>query len=143
MKNEWNEQDLERVLRNLKESDKDSRASERVWARIETHLSERGSSWLGHRVWRPMGHSIYWAMAASFLFVVFGGVFYHNQLVDQAELNAYLLNISNPAENISKDPVCVRVSSIISEAPNQEEAGILIGDEDHPGVQPSGDDLLL
>jgi hypothetical protein len=58
-------------------------------------------------------------------------------------MNAYLLNISNPTENIAKDPGYVKVSSIISEAPNQEGAGILIGDEEHSGVQPNEDDLLL
>jgi|GEM_PF-1234956 len=143
MKNEWNDQDLERVLRNLGKTERDSLASDRVWARIETHLSERKSVWFGHKVWRPMGHPIRWVVAASFLFVGFGGVFYHNRIADQADLNAYLLNISNPAANIAKDPNYVRVSSIVSEAPNQEGAGVLIGDEDHPVVQSSGDDLLL
>lgn len=143
MKNEWNDQDLARVLKNLKESETDSQVADRVWARIESRLAERASSWLDHKVWKPMGHPIRWVVAASFLFVAFGGVFYQHQMGDQADMNAYLLNISNPTENIAKDPGYVKVSSIISEAPNQEGAGILIGDEEHTGVQPNEDDLLL
>jgi hypothetical protein len=143
MKSQWNDQNLEQVLRSLKESEKDTQASERVWARIETRLADRKSSWLSHKVWRPMGHPIRWVVAASFLFVAFGGVLYQHQLGEQADMNAYLLNISNPTENIGKDSGYVKVSSIISEAPSQEGVGILIGDEDHPGVQMSGDDPLL
>ena len=143
MNSEWKDQDLERVLRNLNKTEKDSQVSDRVWARIETRLAERTSSWLGHKVWRPMGHPIRWVVAACFLFVAFGGVLYVNRGGDQADMNAYLLNISNPTENIAKDPGYVKVSSIISEAPNQEGAGILIGDEEHSGVQPNEDDLLL
>jgi hypothetical protein len=62
---------------------------------------------------------------------------------DQSDLNTYLLNISNPTENITKDPGYVKVSSVISEVPSQEAAGILIGDEDHPGAPSNGADLLL
>ncbi len=143
MNSEWKDQDLDRVLRNLNKTDKDSQVSDRVWARIESHLAERTSSWLGHTVWRPLGHPIRWVVAASFLFVAFGGVFYQHQLGEQADLNAYLLNISNPTDNLSKDPGYVKVSSVISESPSQAGAGILIGDEEHSGAQANEADLLL
>ncbi len=143
MKIEWKDQDLERILKNLNETEKVSQVSDRVWARIESCLSERESSWLNHKVWRPLGHPIRWVMAASFLFLALGAAVYQNQFKEQMDLNAYLLNISNPAENIAKDSGEVRISSIISETPSQEGAVILIGDDEHPAVQISGDDLLL
>jgi hypothetical protein len=143
MNSEWKEQDLDRALRALSNGAKDHYTYDRVWARIESSLSERAENQRGHQVWRPLGHPIRWVLAASFLFVAFGGVLYQNHLGDQADLNAYLLNISNPTENIARDPGYVKVSSVISEVPSQEAAGILIGDEDHPGSPSNGADLLL
>jgi hypothetical protein len=143
MQIKWKDQDLEQVLKNLNETEKVSQASNRVWARIESRLSERETPWLNHKVWRPLGHPIRWVMAASFLLAAIGVALYQNQFMEQADLNAYLLNISNPTENIAKDSGEVRVSSIISETPNQEGAVILIGDEERPAIQTSEDDLLL
>jgi hypothetical protein len=143
MKNEWKEQDLDKVIKTLKNGAQDSYAYDRVWTRIENRLSERAKNRWGHQVWRPLGHPIRWVLAACFLFIAFGGVFYQHQLGDQADLNAYLLNISNPTDNIIKDPGYVKVSSVLSEVPSHEAAGILIGDEDHPGTTSYGADLLL
>ncbi len=139
MKHEWQDGEISKVLRDLSRPEPAPQTYDHVWFKIEDKIAQRQRHFLDSVVWKPWGHPIRWVAAAACLFVTFSGLIYHQDSVDQNELGAYLISVSNTAESVTRDPGLVKVSVLLSE-PSSSAPDMTV--ENHADPL-SGDEIFL
>jgi hypothetical protein len=139
MRSIWNDEDISKALRKMSKAPTESVAFERVWFKIEQHLSSAGKV-RGHSfVWRPWLHPVRWVMAACFCLALVAGLHYRS-LMDQADLAIFIESISNPAEAVTADEEIIQASVLLTETSsfstvesflpdNEDWSQPLLGDE--------------
>ena len=127
----WKDEDISKVLRNPPRSAHSVEVFERVWFKVEGKIAARNRHFLDQFVWRPFGHPIRWVAVAAGLFLAVGGLKYHLDSVDEAELGSYLVSVSETSENVIRDPGIVRGSLLLAE-PSNPAPDLLVGDHPDP-----------
>src|SRR5579859_6287629 len=114
MKN-WKEQDINKALRKMAKAPPEPEFFERVWFKLEEKITSRQQPFWGSIVWKPWGHPVRWVAAMACLTLAFTGFLYNRSIVDQQEMASYVITVSNPTENLTKDLGVVKVSKLLSE----------------------------
>jgi hypothetical protein len=139
MRSKWNDQDIMKALKKMAEVSVLETSVDQTWFKIEEKLSARKKHFWNQIVWRPWNHPIRWVMVPACLFIAVTGAAYHSNLADQADMDSYLISISNPTENIGKDLGVVNESVLLGESSSQaSEAKV----DDHLDSI-AADDILL
>jgi hypothetical protein len=139
MRRKWNEADITKALKKMAEVSALETSVDQTWFKIEEKLSSRKNRFWNRIVWKPWSHPIRWVMIPACLCLVVTGAAYHSSLVDQSDMDSYLISISNPTENIGKDLGVVNVSVLLGESPSSApEAKV----DDHLDSI-AADDILL
>jgi hypothetical protein len=113
MRSEWKDDDITKALRKTSKTTAENVVFERVWFKIEQHLSraDRGQRSL---VWRPWLHPVRWVMAACLCLALATGLYYRS-LMDQADLAVFMESISNPAEGVAADDEIIQASVLLTD----------------------------
>jgi hypothetical protein len=138
MKRVWNDDEITKALKKAGQPSLREGAFDHVWFKIEDRIAERKHFW-NSLIWRPWGHPVKWVMAAC-LCVITAGTLYHRDSVEQTELNSYLMAISNPATDITKDQGIVKMSALLIDSPYQLD---VLVDEDQDDSSAEDDEFLL
>ncbi len=133
----WKDEDIAKALRKMGKSGPDAAVSERVWFKLEDRILSRRKHF--SFVWRPWVHPVRWVAAAACLCMTFTGVLYHQDSVDKNDLAAFLMTVSDPAVNVTRDPGVVHVSVLMSE-PADKAPDVL---KDQGRIDPLGDDEIF
>lgn len=112
MRNNWNDEDITKALKQMGEVSKAKPAFDQTWYKIEEKLTARKEH---HLVWKPMGHPVRWVMATACLCIASTGLIYHQNSVDQSDMDSYLISVANPTANVTKDLGVEKVSVLLSE----------------------------
>ncbi len=115
MKSSWKDENITKALKKMAKATPEDVVFDRVWFKIEDRLTVPKKHFWNHIIWRPWGHPVRWVAMAACLCFAFTGTLYHFNNVDETEMGSYLINISNPIENISQDQNVVKVSTLLSE----------------------------
>lgn len=115
MKTIWTDEDITKALKKMAEVSNSRPSFDQSWLKIEAKLTKRKNHSWNHLVWKPWGHPIRWVMAAACLCVVSTGIVYHQNSVDQSDMDSYLISVSNPTANVTKDLEIENVSVLLSE----------------------------
>jgi hypothetical protein len=118
MKNTWNDADITKALKKMGESSKPQASFDQTWFKIEERLEARKNHFWNHFIWKPWGHPVRWVMATACLCIVYTGINYHQNSVDQTEMGSYLISVANPTANVTKDLGVAKVSVLLSENAN-------------------------
>jgi hypothetical protein len=139
MRSAWKDEDLSKAIRKMSKAPMENVVFDRVWFKIEQHLSPadrvRGHSF----VWRPWLHPVRWVMAACLCLALASGLHYRS-LVDQADLAVFIESISNPAEEVTADDEDIQASVLLTDTSsfssvdsflpeNEDWSQPLLGDE--------------
>lgn len=138
MRHAWKEQDINKALVKMGKASPEPEVFERAWFKIEEKAASRGNHFWTSIVWRPWGHPVRWVAAMACLAVAFTGFLYNRSIVDQQEMGSYVMSVSNPTENITKDLGMVKVSKLLSE-PSATVANLF--EDVH--VDPAPEDQIL
>ena len=133
----WKEQDITKALQKMAKASPEPEVFERSWFKIEEKINSRGQGLFGSIVWRPWGHPV--RLVAVMTCLVITGFLYDRHVTDQQEMGSYVLSISDPAENITKDMGMVKVSKLLSEPSSSAVADLF---EDFH-VDPAPEDQVL
>ena len=138
MKHIWNEQQIIKALKKMAKASPEPEVFERAWFKLEEKIGSRRIPLWGSIVWKPWSHPVRYVAAMACLLLAFTGILYQRAVMDQQELGAYVLSVSNPTEGITKDLGVVRVSRLLTE-PSASVADLL--EDVH--VDPAPEDQLL
>jgi hypothetical protein len=141
MKRIWKDQDITKAIKQMAKATPDEMALERAWIKLEDRINSRQKHFWQLFVWKPLSHPVRW-VAAACLCLGFTGLLYNQvSITDNEDMASFMVNVSRPASNVSRDLGVVKVPTLLS-APSGAAAGILKVSEDRPDIL-SGDDILL
>ena len=136
MKNLLEEEHLNRLLRNGSLATAENADFEKVWLRIEGRLTSRKKYFWNSLVWNPRAHPGSWAAMVACLCVLLTGFQYQRTQADNRDLASYLISISNPTANITREPDGINVTALLDE-PSAAATDVLLSDEDRSENPPS------
>lgn len=133
MENQWNDDQLTRLIRGARKSEAPPVSFDHVWSRIESAIEEKDKHKWHPIVWRPWNHPVRWVMAAL-VCAVFLGAFQQRDSADQLDLAAYLMSTDKPADEILAGDEIIQASALISAPSSSAGAGSLFDDDDDDDV---------
>jgi hypothetical protein len=139
MRRVWNEQDITKALKKMGKLSVNPEVFERAWFKIEERIAAKGKHFWTPIIWKPWSHPVRWVAATACLCIAFTAFLYQRNMIDQTEMESYVISVSNPTENVTKDLGIVRVSRLLSE-PSASVADLMI-DDVH--VDPLPEDQIL
>jgi len=116
MTRKWTEEDVTKALKKMTEVSVSETSADQIWFKIDEKISVRKNHVWNHITWKPWSHPIRWVMVTACLCVASTGVVYHANSMDQSDMDAYLISISNPTANITKDLGAANVSVLLGES---------------------------
>ncbi len=128
MRNPLDEKHINRLLRNGRLVTADNGDFEKVWFKIEDRLNDRKKHFWNTWAWKPQAHPGSWAAMAACLCVILTGFQYQLQQADNRDLDSYLISISEPTTNLTREPDGINVTSLLDE-PLTSASDVLLTDE--------------
>ena len=110
----WNDENITKALKDLPQAPQGGFEADRLWLKLETRILERGKPRWKWGTWRPWGHPVRWVAAAACLFIAFSGILTHQRSLEREDMASYLLSVSNPTEDLEKDPGVVQSSELLT-----------------------------
>jgi hypothetical protein len=120
----WNDEDITKALKKMAEASVLETSVNQAWFKIDETLSARKNRFWNHIVWKPWNHPIRWVVVMACLCMGYTGAAYHANLVDQSDMDSYLISISNPTANITKDLGVANVSVLLGEPSSVPEVKV-------------------
>ncbi len=128
MRRIWKDEDITKALKNMAKTSTEEAVFERAWFKIEDKLTARKKHVWDHFVWRPLGHPVRWVALAACLCLSLTGIFYYQNSVEQTEMASYLISVSNPTANVTREQLgFVKVPVLLTE-PSVSVPDIKVGE---------------
>lgn len=128
MSNTWEDKQISHELKKMGQASTENSLFERVLFKIETRLENRKKHFWNSITWKPWAHPGGWAALAACLCVSVTGALYHQNQVDNNDLDSYLITISNPTANTIPDPDGIKVPILLTEELTTQGPDILLSD---------------
>ena len=128
MPNAWKDEQISRELKKMGQASTENALFERVLFKIETRLENRKKHFWDSVTWKPWAHPGGWAALAVCLCVSVTGALYHQNQVDNNDLDSYLITISDPTTNATPEPDGIKVPILLTEELPAQSTDILLSD---------------
>lgn len=128
MPDTWNDEQISHELKKMGQASVENALFERTLFKIETRLESRKRHFWNSIIWKPWAHPGGWAALAVCLCVSATSAFYHQNQVDNNDLDSYLITISNPTANTSPDLDGIKVPILLTEELSTQNTDILLSD---------------
>ncbi len=128
MPNTWKDEQISRELKKMSQTPAEDALFARVLFKIETRLENRKKHFWNSITWKPWAHPGGWAALAACLCVSVTGAFYHQNQVDNNDLDSYLIFISNPTVNTTSDSDGIKMPILLTEEIPTQSTDILLSD---------------
>jgi hypothetical protein len=141
MKRNMKIQDIDKTLKQMAKAVPEEAVFERVWYKLEDRIQSRTNHFWQHVIWKPWGHPVRWVAAACLCLTLSSTLYIQNMNKENKDMAEYLMSISNPAANVTRDLGVVNVSVLLS-GPSANGLELMKADDEHSNILP-GDEIFL
>lgn len=128
MPNTWRDEQISHELKKMGQASVENALFEKVLFKIETRLENRKKHFWNSITWKPWAHPGGWMALAACLCVSVTGAFYHQNQLDNNDLDSYLIAISNPTVNTTPDPDGIKIPILLTEELPAQSTDILLSE---------------
>jgi hypothetical protein len=130
----WKDGQISHELKKMGQASAENALFDRVLFRIETRLESRKKHFWNSITWKPWAHPGSWMAIAACFCVTVTGALYHLKQTENADLDTYMINLSNPTANVNQEMDGIKVPILLSDEPHAETTNILLSDEDRSEI---------
>jgi negative regulator of sigma E activity len=133
MRKRWKEKEINQAFKKMITQPTETPAFDKTWFKIEKRLNKRKKHFLNF-TWKPWAHPVGWVAVAACCSVSLTTVLYQQKQADNADLDSYMITISNPMANVNHEMDGIKVPILLTDEPHGETTNILLSDEDHSDI---------